>query len=171
MGLLLSPARADAPALEDQVKAAFLVKFGMFIEWPGEETNRNPLPFVIGVLGPDPFGEFFENAIKRESIRGRPVQLRRGADAAAMGDCQIVFLAATDGDRVRDWLAQLADKPVLTVSDQPNFARGAGMIGFIKEAGKMRFEINTQATECAGLRVSSKLLHVGKVIKADSPAR
>jgi hypothetical protein len=90
-------------------------------------------------------------------------------DAAALSDCQIVFLVATNAGRHREWLTQLAGKPVLTVSDQPDFARGGGMIGFIKEAGKMRFEINLQVAERAGLRVSSKLLQVGKVIKTDSP--
>lgn len=167
--LVAAPACAEeTPALELQVKAAFLVKFGMFVEWPAATSDVNAgAPFLIGVLGKDPFGAFFDDALKTEFIRERPMQLRRGDDVTTMEACQIVFIAAAGPSQQAEHLAHFSGKPVLTVGDSPDFARRGGMIGFIKEDGKVRFEINTGAAERAGLKISSKLLKVGRIVTSE----
>jgi hypothetical protein len=170
LGLGVMPLQAEEkPALEVQVKAAFLAKFAMFVEWPATGTNHDNLPLLIGILGKDPFGEFFESAARRESINGRAIEIRRGDAAGLLADCHIVFISASESARLSAHLDRLAGKPVLTVGDELNFAARGGMIGFIKEAGKVRFEINTRAAEQAGLRLSAKLLQVGKIVTAESP--
>lgn len=170
LGLCLAPLRAeDKPALEVQVKAAFLAKFAMFVEWPATATNETQMPILIGILGKDPFGDFLDAAAKRESINGRRIELRRSDDAEKLASCQIVFISTSESARLSAHLSRLAGRPVLTVGDDLNFAGRGGMIGFFKEAGKVRFEINTRAAEQAGLKLSAKLLQVGKIVTAESP--
>jgi len=153
----------DAPPLENQVKAAFLVKFALFVEWPAAATNTAASePFTIGILGSDPFGKNFDDAIKGEKINGRPVRLRRGRELADLADCPEIFICASESKRMAGLLRGLEGKPVLTVSDGVTFAKSGGMIGFIKEGGKLRFEINAAAAERAGLKLSAKLLQVAK---------
>lgn len=150
-------------SLEYEVKGAFLVKFGMFVEWPTNAVNAAKSgTFLIGILGEDPFGTRFDEAVKKETVRGKSVQLKRAKDLAELAECQIVFICASESSRMPELLQALLGQKILTVADEPGFAGRGGMIGFIKEAGKIRFEINPVAAEKSGLKLSSKLLQVGR---------
>lgn len=166
LGILLVAATARAQEgreLEYEVKAAFLVKFALFVQWP---TNAVPVtvtgPLVVGILGQDPFGAKFDQAVKNERVQGRAVEIRRAQNASELLGCQIVFVCASEAARFKEIIAAFKDRAILTVADEPGFAGQGGMIGFFKEAGKVRFEINTVALERAGLKASSKLLQVGR---------
>ena len=154
----------DAPALENQVKAAFLVKFGMFVEWPAAKRIGANEPFTIGILGKDPFGKNFDDAIKSERVNHRPVALRRGRELSELEGCQEIFICASESSRIEELLREVEGKSVLIASDDADFAKRGGMIGFIKEGGKVRFEINVAAAERAGLKLSAKLQQVGKIV-------
>jgi hypothetical protein len=155
----------EAPSLEYQVKGAFLIKFGMFVEWPeSKQGSGDKAPFVIGILGRDPFGTLFDEAVKKEKVNGRQVKVKRGVTAVELYECQIVFVSSGEMELMSGALSQLSTNGVLTVGDSHNFARNGGMVGFIKEGGKVRFEINTAVAEKSGLKMSSKLLQVGKVV-------
>src|ERR1700722_7874519 len=90
--LLLSTAvRAAAPD-EYQVEAVFLLHFTQFVEWPAQAAGDAHSPFVIGVLGRDPFGSALDEAIRGETVNGRPLVVKRFAAAADLGPCQILFI-------------------------------------------------------------------------------
>lgn len=168
LGLLLlsMTARAqESRELEYEVKAAFLLKFAMFVQWPTNTLAADPqVPLVVGILGEDPFGAKFDQAIKTATVNGRTVQLRRARQVAELLDCQIVFICASEVPRYAELIAAFDTRPILTVADGAGFAPQGGMIGFFKEAGKVRFEINPPAIDRVGLKASSKLLQVGRRI-------
>jgi len=149
--------------LESQVKAGFIVKFAAFIEWPAGTNADLKSPFVIGILGKDPSGKGFDEAVKPESVKGRPVELRRSNEVEKLTDCQIVFVANSEMDRLEEIIRSLADKSVLLITDEPGGVQQGSMINFFKENGKVRFEFNLTAAERARLRFSAKLLQAGKV--------
>jgi len=168
LGLSLQSMTAPAQEsreLEYEVKAAFLLKFAMFVQWPTNTLAADPqAPLVVGILGEDPFGAKFDQAVKTEKVNGRTVQLRRARQVAELLDCQIIFICASEAPRYGELIAALDPRPVLTVADEAGFAPQGGLIGFFKEAGKVRFEINPPAIERVGLKASSKLLQVGRRI-------
>lgn len=168
LGILwvVAPVRAqEGRELEYEVKAAFLVKFAMFVQWPTNVlATEVQAPLVVGILGEDPFGPKFDQSIKNERVQGRAVEIRRAQKASELLECQIVFVCASEAGRFKEVLAAFKAHSILTVADVPGFAGRGGMIGFFKETGKVRFEINTTAIERAGLKVSSKLLQVGRRI-------
>ncbi len=164
----------DETSLESQVKAAFLVKFGLFATWPAPDTNAPPdTNFVIATLGEDPFGESFDEAVKGQTVKGRAVVIRRYAELSEVDHCHVLFVGHALRPRFREILEALERRPVLTVSDDPTFTAQGGMINFIKEDGKIRFEINPDAAVKSGLKLSAKLLQVAKVVgsppKLESP--
>lgn len=162
----------DPPSLEYRVKGAFLVKFGLFVEWPEAKwKSDSAAPFTIGILGEDPFGSSFDEAVKKEKVGGRPVVVKRAETAEELHECQIVFVGSSEMERMSVALSQLSTSSILTVGDSPGFARAGGMIGFIKEDGKVRFEINKAVAEKAGLKPSSKLLQVSKIVAGEKPIR
>ncbi len=159
-------AAASTPAPEEyEVKAAFLYHFAHLVDWP--EPGNPGDPFVIAVVGADPFGPVLDQVLAGKSVRGRPVVVERVATvtAAAAAHARILFVGKTEDDQVRRVMAALAGQPVLTVGESPGFAERGGMIGFrVTPDGRVAFDINRQRAEQAGLRMRSQLLKLARIV-------
>ena len=160
--LVSGMARAQATP-EYAVKAAFLVKFGAFVEWPADTFPPPNAPFVIGVLGEDPFGADLDRSVQGATVQGRPVIVKRYQRVEQSRDAQILYISATTQERREYVLSRLRDENTLTVSDKS--ALPGGIISFVIQDNKVRFEIDAEAAERAGLKLSSKLLALAKVDK------
>jgi YfiR/HmsC-like len=152
------------PSAEYQLKAVFIYNFTRFVEWPPEAFESYNDPFVIAIIGNDPFGSYLEQAIAGESIGRHPIRIKRIKELDKDEKCHIVFINEDDPGRIKEILAQADDQNILTVSDAANFASIGGMIGFFTENNKIRMHINTGAVRNAQLTISSKLLRLAKVI-------
>ncbi len=154
----------DAATKEYQVKAVFLFNFIQFTSWPDAAFSSPDAPIRIGVLGENPFGGVLRAAIAGEKIGSREVtveQLTRLEDARS---CQVVFVSKSETGRMAAIIAALANRPVLTVGDMPDFARRGGMINFYLEGPKVRFEINRSAAMDGGFKLSSRVLSLAKLV-------
>jgi hypothetical protein len=145
---------------EYQVKAVFLLNFTKFIEWPPEGGNT---PFTICVFDDDPFGPVLDQVIDGESVGSRRLTARRlrgmippeGSRA-----CQVLFLSKNDKGQAKV-LASLGPG-TLTVGDSGTFLDEGGMIGFVLENKRVRFDVNLRQAPAAGLQISSRLLNVAR---------
>lgn len=153
--------QAQAPTAVNQVKAVFLFNFTQFVTWPSFSFNGSNAPFVIGVLGTDPFGRYLDNVVEGEQVDGHPIVVKRYDEAKEARDCQLLFINKSNPAEV---LKEINNQPVLTVSDADNFARKGGMIRFYVENNKIRLQINARAAKAANLSISSKLLRLANVI-------
>jgi hypothetical protein len=150
---------AQGPKItEYQVKAAYLANFGRFIEWPASVAVAKSESFNICVLGQDPFGPDLDAAIAGETIGGAHLAAKRIARPQDAVDCRIVFISSSEMGQWKEILAALRLLSVLTVSDMPQFARRGGIIQFLLDGNRVRFDINLAATERVGLNLSSELL-------------
>lgn len=152
-------ARGDV-AQEYAVKAAFLVNFADFIEWPEGAAGPGGV-LTIGVVGRDPFGAALDKIVASKNASGARFAVQRFARAEEMTACQILFVNLRD-ENVRDLLGALADRPTLTVGDTADFARAGGMIHFFVDSDRVSFEINQASAERANLKISAKLLRLQK---------
>jgi hypothetical protein len=153
------------PPTEYEVQAAYLSNFGRFVEWPARAGANERDPFYVCVLGPDPFGLLLDAALKGETIGSAPMAARRIASSSDAANCRIVFVNSTKDSELKNILATLKTFKALTVSDTFNFTRQGGMIQFVLEGNKVRFEINLAAAQAAGLTLSSQLLKVAVAIR------
>jgi YfiR/HmsC-like len=159
---LPSRGAAEQPS-EYDVKAAFLLNFVKFVEWPSTAFADSNSPIAICILGRDPFGHVMDDAVQGESVEGRKVTVRRLSEPPASRECQMVF-AQGPGKETAKALSALG-KGVLTVGEGEIFVRDGGIIGFIIENRRVRFNINQTAASAAGLTLSSKLLSVAKAVE------
>lgn len=166
LGLGVGPAMAPVPAadqsLEYQVKAAFLMNFVKFVEWPASTFREPDSPISICILGEDPFGKALDQLIAGESVNGRKVTVER-VKRTPPKNCQVLFLSRAE--RAIDKTLPSLGPGVLTVGEGDNFVREGGMIGFIIENRRVRFDINRSAAEKAELKLSSKLLSVARSVQ------
>lgn len=169
---LLPLAHLSAQAVHptaDQVKAVFLFNFAQFVEWPDAAFAGPGAPLVIGIVGDDPFGSFLDETVRGETVRGRPLIVRRGRQVEAVGKCHIIFLRPPENEEIQPILDALRGQPTLTVSDAPGFLRRGGMVGFAFERNRVRVRINPDAATGAGLKMSSKLLQAAELVTPGNP--
>lgn len=148
---------------EYDVKAVFLFNFVTFVEWP-KGALADGKPFVIGILGQDPFGATLDEVVAGEKVRQSPLQVRRCRSVEEARDCHIVFISSSEASRLPAILRQLGPLPVLTVGEMKQFAEGGGIIAFSTE-DRVQLSVNAAAARRAGLSISSKLLRVAKVVE------
>ena len=163
--LLLGRTRAQSPtAGEYQVKAAFLFNFAKFVEWPSSSLPDLSAPLRICILGRDPFGDELRNITKEKTVSGRKLQIDQLVDLQHAKTCQILFIASSERAQLKEILEALQGANVLTVGDTNGFPEQGGMINFVLENDRVQFEVNRKAAEQAGLKISSKLLSVAKLV-------
>ncbi len=155
---------ASQPAREYLIKAAFLYNFAKFTQWPAGSFADGSTPLSICVLGEDPFDSALDSLNGRE-IRGHPVTIQRVATVEAGATCHLLFISGSEEAGLSTILDSVADRPVLTIADFPNFARDGGIINLkTNKDQKVRFEINVGIAKRAGLKLSSKLLNLAEII-------
>lgn len=155
-------AQASKPT-EYEVQAAYLSNFGRFVEWPAGTPDKDP--FYVCVLGQDPFGALLDAALKGESIGGVPLEAKRIAEPAEAANCRIIYVNPAKENQVRAALAALKNTSALTVGENADFIRYGGMIQFVLDGNRVRFEINLAAAQRARLALSSELLKVAAAIR------
>jgi len=160
---------AAAPALaatasEYQVKAVFLFNFAQFVSWPPTAFAGPAAPFVVGVLGRDPFGTDLDAAVRGERVDGRPMVVRRYRDVAAVKDCQILFIDRSEAAQLSGILTALRGRSILSVSDDIDAANRGVIIQFFMKNDRIRLRINLAAARTDGLTISSKLLQPAEII-------
>ena len=171
LGTFFSSAYGQAPAnLEYRVKAEILYNIARFVEWPaGALAVGSPVTFCV--LGADPFGPVLDDALRGKRIGNRPIVLNRYRELEQAGACQVLFIGASESGRVDQIIGNLGTRNTLTVSEAPHFAERGGMIDFILDRGRVRFEVNVSATERAGLRISSQVLELARMVKPRAEGR
>jgi len=175
----------SAQSREYQIKAAFLYNFINFVDWPEEKFADTNEPIIIGIIGEDPFGDVFE-PIKNKKVEGRGIVIKQfksfeelkkssGEDNAescrkieALRKCHLLFICAEEKN-FKEIINSVRDHNVLTVGDMEGFLESGGIINFLMEERKVRFEINVAAAKRAGLKMRSKLLRLAKrVVEEDT---
>ncbi len=157
-----APIAQSSASKEYRIKAVFLFNFTQFVEWPAASFSGPAAPFVIGILGDDPFGTYLDEAVQNEKVNGHPLVVQRFRDVKDAKNCQILFLNSPDAEKMKENLSAV-NTHILTVSDADNFARMGGMIRFVKESNRIRLQINPEAARSSDLLISSKLLRVSDI--------
>ncbi len=159
--LLAGPAAAERDPLE--VKADMLFNIVKFVQWPDNATApKGELRFAI--LGDDELASVIAASFSTRSIGGRQVFVRCIRRIEDAHDCQVLYIATSETPRVTQVLSTLTGKCILTTSDVPGFAAEGGMVNFVQENEKVRFEINPGSAEKARLKISAKLLALARIV-------
>ena len=151
-----------------QVKAVYLINFARFVAWP-DKPGMQQDSFTICVLGPDPFGRTLDTVLAGEKIAGKSAVARRISTPQESIDCRILFVSSVEGS-MNQMVEAASKQGVLTVSDMPHFANRGGMIQFVTDDKRVRFEVNLTAAQRAGLTLSSELLKVATLVRTNETA-
>ncbi len=155
------------PVRESAVKAAFLYKFGSFVNWPAGTFASSGAPLVFGVVGEDAVAEELEQLAAGRTVEGRPVRVRTFRDGETPSAVHVLFVGDMRPPRLRDLFAAVPG-PVLFVSQQEGALRAGSMINFLLEGTRIRFAVSLASAEARGIRLSARLLTVAQSVEGRS---
>ncbi len=159
--LIFSHAHAQHPKpSEYEVKAAFIYNFAKFVEWPADIDKT----VTLCILGDSPFGAAIE-AIHGKPVGEKNMAVTRVKSDQQLKDCQILFISNSEKTRISQVLKNIGNSNVLTIGDTEGFGHQGVIINFYIEQDKVRFEINLESSIRANLKISSKLIKLGKLIE------
>jgi hypothetical protein len=157
---------------EYEVKAAFLINFAKFVEWPDSSFDGPQAPLVFGVIGGDHELAFHLRRLSAgQKVQGRNIVIREGRFGDDVRHCHILFVSGSEYQHTAQILASLQDASVLTVSDIDGFAEAGGAMQFVTQEKRVRFIVNLDAATQSKLRLSAKLLALARVINHNVAAR
>jgi len=154
-------------SMEYDLKAVFLYNLANFVVWPEAAYDSPESPFVIAVLGKDPFGRVLDDVVVNEYIGKHPIEIRRLSRHDDVSGCHLLFVAESESRRVPEILGRVRGRPVLTVADRPGFVDAGGMVGIERRSDQLQLSVNIAAVRAADLVVSSKLLEVAVVVETE----
>jgi hypothetical protein len=159
----------DKAPLDYQVKAAFLVNFPKYVEWPAATLAETNSPITVAILGDDNVANEFANMISGRTAESRPIVLKQiPSDGLIQTNCQILFIARSARQRAPEILEKLKGTGILTVGESDDFLDKGGVINMTQRDRKIRLQVNLSAARQAQLKISSRLLMVADVVKGKS---
>jgi len=159
-----TPSQTDTPATENQIKAAYLYKFGGYVEWPAQSFDKADSAFVIGVVAADSFAEVLEQTITGRSMNGHPISVRKLRHGEGFTGMHMVFISHTENAALNETIAGVKGQAVLTVTDSERGPNAGSMINFVLEDNKVRFDIAPNPAEQNKLKISARLLSVARKV-------
>jgi hypothetical protein len=169
--LSMLPATAQpqwAADTEREMKAGFIYNFALFIEWPAHFFKNPSSPLAVCVAGDKNTAAAFDS-LKTKKIKDRPVIVYTPGDNATHGSCHIIYIATHNKAEAADYIQRVSGPGILTIGNADGFCQRGGIINFYQENNKLRFEINTDAAQRAGLKLSSQLLKLARIIRGEKP--
>jgi vacuolar-type H+-ATPase subunit F/Vma7 len=143
------------PDNKEQIQLGFIYNFTKFITWPNLTATTNPL--VICVVGSQALSSQM-SLLENKKVNSRLIQVRLPSQVKQASDCNMLFVSESENSHLEKILAPIATQPIVTVSTIPDFVQAGGMIGLKIVNDRVRFDINSLATQKAGLSISSQLL-------------
>lgn len=154
-------------AAEIQIKAAFLYKFGGFVEWPAAAL-RPDSAFTIGIIGADAVAAELEQLAAGRTVQGHPVSVRRLRRGEPLSGLHVLFVGQQEASRLAEILASAKSQPLLVVTEFDNALSQGSMINFVAVDDKVRFDVALPPAERGQLRISARLLAVARKVVSSS---
>jgi hypothetical protein len=161
---------AQAAADEYQVKAAFILNFARFVEWPDDALPASS-PMMIAIVGDDPLVPAMESVLRGKVANGHLIQVHHRLWNDDLTPYRIIFISTSEEAHLPQVLGKLAQQSVLTVSDIERFSLRGGVIELVMVGNRVRFDINREPAATARLRISSRLFNVARAIHEKAASR
>jgi hypothetical protein len=159
---------AEPPTSEYQVKAAFLINFPKYAEWPAEAFAETNSPIIIATLGETKVTAELQKLIPGRTVNGREIVLKSLATGEEPGVCHILFISAAGQQQSPGLLAKLNPTGILTVGESDGFLESGGILNLARRDQRIGLEVNLAAASISRIKISSKLLTLANVVKGKS---
>lgn len=151
-------AQTEHTDTERRVKAAYLYKFGGYVEWPGAAFATPNAPIQIGIIGSSELADELAQVVLGRIVNGRQVAIRKLKADDSLEGLNVLFIGSSSNDKLEGILKHAKGMPILTVTEATDGLALGSIINFVIVEGKLRFEISPKAANLNNLSISARLL-------------
>jgi len=155
---------------EYQVKVAFIYNLSRFVNWPPDRFSARPESLTVCVLGTDPFGAALET-IQGKNVEDKHIEIRRLNRSSEVDACQILFVSSSEKERLAQILDTARRSGVLTIGEMNQFNQAGGIVALSMRKNRIFFSVNVDAAENTGVKISSQVLRLATIFRADGEER
>ncbi len=160
-GLLVFFGTICSQAQMAKFQALYLLQFAKNTSWPQEDNGK---PFVITVVGDNALASELKAIAATKSVGNRQISIAEAATASGLSKSDIIFLGESKSSQMSSLVSAQSGNKVLIVSGSKGMcSQGAG-ISFVPEGGKLNFEIHEGNIAKNGLKVTPKIVSLGKQV-------
>ncbi len=152
---------------ERAIKVAYVFNLTKYVEWP---HSSNGAPLVVGFVGDGPIGDALEKMLSGKTSESRTIHVVLSPQKETLDQCDVLYVAYSSPDKVRETLDRVRGKSVLTVGDTESFPRDGGMVGLVRTGDQVRIEVNLGVVQGAGLKISSRVLDLAVIVHSKPEA-
>ncbi|HUK36104.1 MAG TPA: YfiR family protein [Vicinamibacterales bacterium] len=161
---LSASARAAEPP-EYAVKAAYILNFIHLTRWPEDAFAQPSAPLHVCVVGSDVFGGLLDSTLNGETAGPHPLVVDHVSAEASLRSCHLAFVSRGATERALSELRELVTAPILTIGESDRLTGANGIITFVVDGQRVRFDVNRSAALSRHLTLSSRLLRVARVVR------
>jgi hypothetical protein len=143
---------------ERQVMAAYIYKFGGYIDWPSKAFPASDTPLKIGVIGSSDLADALAQVVVGRVVNGRQVIIQKVKPSDSLLDFNVLFIGASSNEQLAEILGHVKGQPVLTVTEAKDGLALGSIINFVIVDGKLRFEISSKTASSSNISISARLL-------------
>ena len=166
VAFIILPARTALSVSPDSdiedLKAAFIYNFTKYIKWPTPNINS---AFKIGVLGDSEVIVSLQKLATKKLVDNKPIEIIHFEVFQDIKFCHILFISESENQNIAEILTALGNNPTLTIGDSPDYCERGIMINFFLQNEKVKFEMNPVILENIGLKASSQLQKLARIIQ------
>ena len=147
------------------LKLAFVYNFAKFTTWPTETFSSPASPIQLCVTRS---GEDYSTALAAldgKTVQNRSVRTRLASRLEDLAGCHVVFIPESDARDATEYLRAARTGKALTVGDADAFIAQDGMIALVNAGNRIQFDVNLDAVQRAGLRVSAQMLKLARTVQ------
>jgi len=151
----------SAWAQKEKFHSIFIYNFSKYVKWPDDQSSGK---FVIGVFGSSSIMKDLEAMASNKKVNGVSIEVKQFNSTTGIGECNILYVSASESEKIAEVIRATSSKPVLLVTDKPGLAKKGAAINFVEKEGKVKFELNQQNAESRGLKVSGSLTSLAIIV-------
>lgn len=137
-----------------------------FMDWPEDTLAGHKLQLNLCIVGKGQLGVAMD-ALHGKTVKGKTIAVQHIGLNNSVTGCEVLILSDLERSAMLSRLERVQSSAVLTVSDSAGFAHSGGVVGFILQGSKVRFEINQTAAQRHRIRISAQLLKLASIVQDD----
>jgi len=144
-----------------ELKAEIISRFAPYIEWPATALAPDA-PLLLCIVNDQGVADALQRTVADRTVSGHRLAVKSLAADAPLPSCQVLYVAGPDAKRS---LATVAAAPVFTMGDASDFVSTGGMVKLFRRNDRLRFEVNLEPIQRAGMKLSSRVLALADVVR------
>lgn len=163
VALILWPCCASGQSRDERaVRAAYVFNLIKYVEWPSA-TNELTIVFI----GDASTGEVMAKMLSGRTADARVIRVVLSPTDEDLRKCSLLYVAQSQPGDIRKTLDAVKGRNVVTVGEAAPFARAGGMVGLVNTGDHIQIEVNLEAAQHAGIRISSRVLDLALIVHTD----